>query len=195
MRGGLPRGGARLARLAAARRGRRPRRAADHVRRRRASGASTSGRSTGCPATRARSRCASATPPPASSSSTSTARSCRRCTRRTRMGDPPTALDLGPADVRWSTSSRPAGSEPDDGIWEVRGPRRHFTHSKVMAWVAVDRAVQTIEQLPGIDGPARALARAARRRSTPRSATRASTPRSAPSPSTTAPTPSTPACS
>jgi GH15 family glucan-1,4-alpha-glucosidase len=32
--------------------------------------------------------------------------------------------------------------EPDDGIWEVRGPRRHFTHSKVMAWVAFDRAVR-----------------------------------------------------
>ncbi len=31
--------------------------------------------------------------------------------------------------------------EPDNGIWEVRGPRRHFTHSKVMAWVAFDRAV------------------------------------------------------
>jgi GH15 family glucan-1,4-alpha-glucosidase len=32
--------------------------------------------------------------------------------------------------------------EPDDGIWEARGPRRHFTHSKVMAWVAFDRAVR-----------------------------------------------------
>ncbi|UDY34329.1 glycoside hydrolase family 15 protein [Dermatobacter hominis] len=32
--------------------------------------------------------------------------------------------------------------EPDEGIWEVRGPRRHFTHSKVMAWVAFDRAVR-----------------------------------------------------
>jgi GH15 family glucan-1,4-alpha-glucosidase len=32
--------------------------------------------------------------------------------------------------------------EPDEGIWEVRGPRRHFTHSKVMAWVAVDRALK-----------------------------------------------------
>ena len=32
--------------------------------------------------------------------------------------------------------------EPDNGIWEVRGPRRHFTHSKVMAWVAFDRAIQ-----------------------------------------------------
>jgi GH15 family glucan-1,4-alpha-glucosidase len=35
--------------------------------------------------------------------------------------------------------------EPDEGIWEVRGPRRHFTHSKVMAWVAFDRAVKTVE--------------------------------------------------
>ena len=42
--------------------------------------------------------------------------------------------------------------EPDDGIWEVRGPRRHFTHSKVMAWVAVDRAVRTIEEF-GQEGP------------------------------------------
>jgi GH15 family glucan-1,4-alpha-glucosidase len=32
--------------------------------------------------------------------------------------------------------------EPDDGIWEIRGPRRHFTHSKAMAWVAYDRAVK-----------------------------------------------------
>jgi GH15 family glucan-1,4-alpha-glucosidase len=36
--------------------------------------------------------------------------------------------------------------EPDDGIWEVRGPRRHFTHSKVMAWVALDRAVKAVER-------------------------------------------------
>jgi GH15 family glucan-1,4-alpha-glucosidase len=41
--------------------------------------------------------------------------------------------------------------EPDEGIWEVRGPRRHFVHSKVMAWVAMDRMVQGIEtfSLPG----------------------------------------------
>jgi GH15 family glucan-1,4-alpha-glucosidase len=37
--------------------------------------------------------------------------------------------------------------EPDEGIWEVRGPRRHFTHSKVMCWVAFDRAVAIAEQL------------------------------------------------
>jgi GH15 family glucan-1,4-alpha-glucosidase len=43
--------------------------------------------------------------------------------------------------------------EPDDGIWEVRGPRRHFTHSKVMAWVAVDRAVKTLEEWPELEGP------------------------------------------
>jgi GH15 family glucan-1,4-alpha-glucosidase len=42
--------------------------------------------------------------------------------------------------------------EPDEGIWEVRGPRRHFTHSKVMAWVAFDRAVKTIEK-HGREGP------------------------------------------
>jgi GH15 family glucan-1,4-alpha-glucosidase len=36
--------------------------------------------------------------------------------------------------------------EPDEGIWEVRGPRRHFTHSKVMAWVAFDRGVKAVEE-------------------------------------------------
>ncbi|MGW1974142.1 glycoside hydrolase family 15 protein [Streptomyces sp. NPDC001889] len=35
--------------------------------------------------------------------------------------------------------------EPDEGIWEIRGPRRHFVHSKVMAWVAFDRTVRLIE--------------------------------------------------
>jgi len=39
-----------------------------------------------------------------------------------------------------------AWQRPDDGIWEVRGGRRHFTHSKVMAWVAVDRAVRWIRE-------------------------------------------------
>jgi len=34
---------------------------------------------------------------------------------------------------------------PDEGIWEIRGKRRHFTHSKVMAWVAVDRAIKDVE--------------------------------------------------
>jgi GH15 family glucan-1,4-alpha-glucosidase len=42
--------------------------------------------------------------------------------------------------------------EPDEGIWEVRGPRRQFTHSKVMAWVAFDRAVKAVEE-SGLEGP------------------------------------------
>jgi GH15 family glucan-1,4-alpha-glucosidase len=44
--------------------------------------------------------------------------------------------------------------EPDEGIWEVRGPRRHFTHSKVMAWVAVDRAIDAV-RTAGVEGPVR----------------------------------------
>ncbi|MCX4744219.1 glycoside hydrolase family 15 protein [Kitasatospora sp. NBC_01287] len=44
-----------------------------------------------------------------------------------------------------------AWREPDDGLWEVRGPRRHFVHSKVMAWVAADSVVKSAQafQLPG----------------------------------------------
>jgi GH15 family glucan-1,4-alpha-glucosidase len=42
--------------------------------------------------------------------------------------------------------------QPDEGIWEVRGPPRHFTYSKIMAWVAFDRAVKMVEGL-GVRGP------------------------------------------
>jgi GH15 family glucan-1,4-alpha-glucosidase len=61
-------------------------------------------------------------------------------------------------DIRVSASSLQAElidhlcdvwQEPDEGIWEVRGPRQHFTHSKVMAWVAVDRAIRNQEQHGG----------------------------------------------
>ena len=45
-----------------------------------------------------------------------------------------------------------AWREPDEGIWEVRGPRRPFTHSRVMAWVALDRAVKAVERF-GLEGP------------------------------------------
>jgi GH15 family glucan-1,4-alpha-glucosidase len=45
-----------------------------------------------------------------------------------------------------------AWREPDEGIWEVRGPRQHFTHSKIMAWVAFDRAVKAVEHM-GKEGP------------------------------------------
>ncbi|HXX88859.1 MAG TPA: glycoside hydrolase family 15 protein [Acidimicrobiales bacterium] len=70
----------------------------------------------------------------------------------TEAGDAPTrsTWDLQTALLEFLETG---WTEPDDGIWEVRGPRRHFTHSKVMAWVAVDRAVRTIEGCAGIDGP------------------------------------------
>jgi GH15 family glucan-1,4-alpha-glucosidase len=42
--------------------------------------------------------------------------------------------------------------EPDHGLWEIRGPRQHFTHSRVMVWVAFDRAVHAVEH-HGLDGP------------------------------------------
>jgi GH15 family glucan-1,4-alpha-glucosidase len=60
---------------------------------------------------------------------------------------------LPPVD-RWSAIGRAflehletVWREPDEGIWVVRGPRQHFTHSKVMAWVAFDRAVKWVQQL------------------------------------------------
>jgi GH15 family glucan-1,4-alpha-glucosidase len=43
-------------------------------------------------------------------------------------------------------------AEPDEGIWEMRADARHYTHSKVMAWVAFDRAIRTVEEF-GLDGP------------------------------------------
>ncbi|TJZ51181.1 glycoside hydrolase family 15 protein [Streptomyces piniterrae] len=45
-----------------------------------------------------------------------------------------------------------AWREPDEGLWEIRGPRRHFVHSKVMAWVAADRAIRAIEAYPRLRG-------------------------------------------
>jgi GH15 family glucan-1,4-alpha-glucosidase len=44
--------------------------------------------------------------------------------------------------------------QPDNGLWEVRGPRRHFVHSKVMAWAGIDRAITAVER-HGLDGPVR----------------------------------------
>ncbi|WP_346957858.1 glycoside hydrolase family 15 protein [uncultured Arthrobacter sp.] len=46
-----------------------------------------------------------------------------------------------------------AWDRPDNGLWEMRGPRRHFTHSKVMAWVAADRMVKGVRDA-GLPGPA-----------------------------------------
>jgi GH15 family glucan-1,4-alpha-glucosidase len=47
----------------------------------------------------------------------------------------------------WMTYLEGVWMEPDEGIWEVRGGRQQFTHSKVMAWVAVDRAIKDSERL------------------------------------------------
>jgi GH15 family glucan-1,4-alpha-glucosidase len=47
-----------------------------------------------------------------------------------------------------------AWQEPDDGMWEARGPRRHYTQSKVMAWLAFDRAIALARRF-GLDGPLR----------------------------------------
>jgi GH15 family glucan-1,4-alpha-glucosidase len=60
-----------------------------------------------------------------------------------------TAWDLQRAMLRQLES---VWCEPDESIWEVRGPRRHFTFSKVMAWLAFDRAIKDAEQF-GLPGP------------------------------------------
>jgi GH15 family glucan-1,4-alpha-glucosidase len=65
---------------------------------------------------------------------------------------------LSASDAGWAVQSQLIAhletiwEQPDDGIWEVRGGRRHFTHSKVMAWVAVDRMIRSAEEL-GLGGP------------------------------------------
>ena len=67
-------------------------------------------------------------------------------------------LGLAPDEDAWRVQHalveflESAWDRPDEGIWEVRGPRRQFTHSKVMAWVAVDRAVRAIERCR-VEGP------------------------------------------
>ncbi|HTU94146.1 MAG TPA: glycoside hydrolase family 15 protein [Gemmataceae bacterium] len=66
-------------------------------------------------------------------------------------------IGLEPEQAAWDMEKAIVGfletawTKPDEGIWEVRGPRRHFTHSKVMAWVAFDRAVKMVEKF-GVEG-------------------------------------------
>jgi GH15 family glucan-1,4-alpha-glucosidase len=65
---------------------------------------------------------------------------------------------LSPGDAAWAVQRELTAhvekiwSQKDEGIWEVRGPRQHFTHSKVMAWVAVDRAIDAAEKFK-LDAP------------------------------------------
>ena len=87
------------------------------------------------------------------------------------------------------------GWRPEDaGIWEVRGPNRHFTHSKVMAWVAFDRAVRAHEEF-GREGPVERWRALCATRSRPRCWRAPGARRSRRSRSPTAPTSSTRACS
>jgi GH15 family glucan-1,4-alpha-glucosidase len=71
------------------------------------------------------------------------------CARRLGLDEDENAWRVERALVDFVAS---AWTQPDEGIWEVRGPRRHFTHSKVMAWVALDRAVKAVERF-GLPGP------------------------------------------
>ncbi|UVA81105.1 glycoside hydrolase family 15 protein [Pandoraea commovens] len=65
---------------------------------------------------------------------------------------------LPPVDATWEVQTKLVAHletvwrEPDEGIWEVRGGRQHFTYSKVMAWVAFDRAIKSAERF-GLPGP------------------------------------------
>jgi GH15 family glucan-1,4-alpha-glucosidase len=72
-----------------------------------------------------------------------------QCARRSGLEPDDNAWRVERALVEYVES---VWQEPDEGIWEVRGPRRAFTHSRVMAWVAVDRAVKAIEKF-GLEGP------------------------------------------
>ncbi len=69
-----------------------------------------------------------------------------------RMGLPPSedAWRVQLAIMRFLEN---AWKRPDGGLWEIRGEPRHFTHSKVMAWVAFDRAIAAVEKY-GLKGPA-----------------------------------------
>ena len=72
-----------------------------------------------------------------------------RIARRHQLRDAPQAWQM---QCRFVDHLRSIWDQPDDGIWEMRGERRHFTHSKVMAWVAVDSAVRDAEEF-GLDAP------------------------------------------
>jgi len=66
-------------------------------------------------------------------------------TRKLGMAMPAAVAGIGDAILEFLEDG---WRQPDEGIWEVRGPRRHFTHSKVMAWVAFDRACKSATMAP-----------------------------------------------
>ncbi|HEX7537618.1 MAG TPA: glycoside hydrolase family 15 protein [Dermatophilaceae bacterium] len=77
-------------------------------------------------------------------------------TRNALLANPDQADDLDDSwDLQVALMEHLEGAwkQPDNGMWEMRGPRRHFTHSKVMAWVAADRMVSAV-RVSGLPGPA-----------------------------------------
>src|SRR6185312_10920898 len=73
-----------------------------------------------------------------------------------RLGVPEARGMRGPA-LKLFEFVQQAWQKPDDGIWEVRGGRRHFVHSKMMVWVAVDRMIRIVEEFGKADDPDRHL--------------------------------------
>jgi len=69
-----------------------------------------------------------------------------------RLGGMPESSDAWALECALAAHLERTWELPDNGIWEVRGGRQHFTHSKVMAWVAFDRAIHSAEAC-GLDGP------------------------------------------
>ena len=112
-------------------------------------------------------RCGSATPPHTSCSSTSTARCSTPPTRRCAMASRAPTM-AGRMLRHMLTWLEDGWRQKDAGIWEVRGPSRHFTHSKVMAWVAFDRGVRMLRGVRA-RGAGRALAQRCAMRSGRRS--------------------------
>ncbi len=72
---------------------------------------------------------------------------------RSLMPDPHAHHDSWDLERELLASLEQLWRSPDEGIWEVRGPRAHFTHSKGMAWLAFDRAVRNVNEF-GLAGPA-----------------------------------------
>jgi GH15 family glucan-1,4-alpha-glucosidase len=69
-----------------------------------------------------------------------------------RLGGIPESVDAWALEKALATQLEESWRSPDQSIWEVRGKPQHFTHSKVMCWVAFDRAVKSAEQF-NLDGP------------------------------------------
>ena len=136
--------------MAAARGSRQPGRSADHVRRRGRTPA-RGVRNPWLPGYEGQLRCVWAMLRRGRCSSTSTAKLMDALYVGRRAG-------LAAEDASWAlecaliTHLEKIWNQPDDGIWEVRGSRKHFTHSKVMAWVAFDRAVRSAEEFD-LEGP------------------------------------------